>query len=203
MRDSLVTADLVRAAQAGDKAALEQLFARYYDRVRRVVGIRMGPRVRSWTDSVDIMTRTMLKAAEKLGTFEMRDDTALLKWLLTIAEGMVRDAVDERNAARRNPDRETEANSTVKVPTPSVGSLLARDEDGAMVDRAIAALSDSDRDLLVRHYFLGQSWQQIGAETGDVGEAAVRRRASIARARLAIELQRLRRSPPPEERTAH
>lgn len=190
------TADLVRRAQGGDRAALEHLFARYYDRVRRIVGIRMGARVRTWTDSVDIMTRTLLKAAEKLPGFEPRDDASLLQWLVAIAEGMVRDAVDERNAASRSPDRETPATPALPDGGATPPSRLASDENALLVDAAIEALPAADRDLLLRHYFLGRSWAGIAVDLGD-HPASVRRRAHVARARLAIELQRRRTWPGP------
>jgi len=45
---------LLRRAQAGDRDALNDLIVRYYDRVFRIVRIRMGKRLRrtmeSWTN---------------------------------------------------------------------------------------------------------------------------------------------------------
>lgn len=213
MQTTAVTADLVQAAQRGDREALERLLARYYDRVRRTVSIRMGVRVRSWTDSVDIMTRTFLKALQKFDAFEMRDESSLLRWLVRIAEGMIRDAVDERNADRRNPDRESPiefrspSGTAVQAPLPdpatSITQAIGRSEDRELVDTAIAALAEADRELLLAYYYLDMSWEQIAEQAGELAPGAgkaeraraaevVRKRAAAARARLAVELQRQR-----------
>lgn len=213
MNTAPITVDLVKAAQGGDRQALERLLERYYDRVRRAVGIRMGVRVRSWTDSVDIMTRTFLKALEKFDTFEMRDESSLLKWLVKIGSGMIRDAADERNAECRNPDREkplfvtTPSGTSLQTPLPDPAASITRDlgriEDKDAVDAAIAALDEADRELLLGYYYLELSWEQLAVELGLLQPGAdaatreraaevVRKRAAAARARLAIELLRQR-----------
>ncbi len=206
--------ELVRRAQAGEREALDRLLERYYERVRRTVGIRMGPRVRSWTDSVDIMTRTFLKALEKFDTFEMRGQSSLLRWFVKIAEGMIYDAADERNAACRNPDRELShdadpADKTVRLPlldpADSITKQLAGREDRELVDRAIAALDEPDREILLQFYFLDMSWEEIAGHRGEPAAGAdktaraqaadvVRKRAAAARSRLAIQLQKVRRA---------
>jgi len=207
------TVELVRLAKAGDREALEAVLGRYYDRVQRAVRIRMGDRVRSWTDSVDIMTRTFMKALEKFDAFEMRNDSSLLRWLVTIAEGMIRDAADERNAKKRDPDRESPiertsaAGTAVQVPladpATTITSQMGRNEDRDLVDRAIEALAPEDRELLVEHYYMDASFDEIAERAGLIAAGAdlarrqqaadaVRKRAATARARLAILLQRLR-----------
>ncbi len=212
MSDAL-TIDLVRRAQAGDREALERVLSRYYDRVRRAVSIRMGPRVRSWTDSVDIMTRTFLKALEKFDTFEVRDESSLLRWLVTIAEGMICDAADERNAQKRDPDRERSMDSTtpsgtakfapLSDPATTIMSQVGRNEDRELVDLAIQRLEPADRDLLVQFYYLDATFEEIaeGLELASPKDEparrlkaadVVRKRTAAARARLAAQLLALR-----------
>lgn len=214
MTDATITIDLVKKAQSGDRAALERVLDRYYERVRRTVSIRMGHRVRSWTDSVDIMTRTFMKALEKFDAFEMRNESSLLRWLVTIAEGMIRDAADERNAARRNPDREqpiefsagdrTSVHMPLPDPATTITQQLGRSEDRELVDAAIANLDPADRDVLLQYYYLDMGWEEIAEQLGLLSSTddaqrrnqaadVVRKRAAAARARLAIQLQRLRR----------
>jgi len=215
MANDAVTVDLVRLAQAGDRDALERLLHRYYDRVRRVVGIRMGPGVRRWTDSVDIMSRTLMKALQKFDTFEWRDESSLMSWLVKISEGMIRGAVDEQHAAKRDPGRERsldfqpdDATSPVAPlpdPATTLSKTIGRNEDRDLVDVAIRNLEPADRDLLVEFYYLDTPWEEIAVRLEAVGKDAsaderakaadkMRKRADTARARLAIELQRLRRA---------
>lgn len=213
MSNDAVTVDLVRLAQAGDRAALEVVFHRYYDRVRRVVGIRMGAGVRRWTDSGDIMSRTFLKAFQKFDTFEWRDERSLLNWLVTISEGMIHGAIDEQHAQKRAPERErsidfqpADASSPVAPlpdPATTLTGQIGRNEDRELVDRAIRSLESGDRDLLIEFYYLDTPWEEIAVRLGVVPAEAgaderakaaekVRKRADGARARLAIALQRLR-----------
>lgn len=215
MSTPAVTIELVRLAQSGDRDALERVLDRYYDRVRRAVSIRMGPRVRSWTDSVDIMTRTFMKALEKFDVFEMRNESSLMRWLVKIAEGMIHDAADERNAARRNPDREqpidfqsadrTAVHAPLPDPATSLTQAIGRNEDRELVDRAIGSLDPDDREVLLQYYYLDTTWEEIAEQQGLLSagdddqrrtQAAdtVRKRAAAARARLAILLQRMRGS---------
>lgn len=213
MTQPTVTVDLVKAAQAGDRESRDRLFERYYDRVRRAVGIRMGHRVRSWTESGDIMTRTFVKALEKFDTFEMRSESSLLRWMVKIAEGMIHDVADEMNAKRRDRGRESSiefgsADSTsMQMPLPdpatSITQDLGRREDGSLVDDAIAALEPADRELLLQYYYMEMSWEEIAEQNGDCGSGddrttrdkaadAARKRAAVARSRLAIQLQKMR-----------
>ena len=56
--------DLVRSAQEGDSDALNLLFERYYERVRRVVRMRLGRKLRQEMDSGDILQETFMAAAK-------------------------------------------------------------------------------------------------------------------------------------------
>lgn len=215
MTNPPITMELVRQAQAGDRAALERIFERYYDRVKRAIGIRMGPQVRSWAESGDIMARTFMKALEKFDAFEWRGDASLLKWLVTIGCGMVRDVKDQLTAQRRDHgravpmhvDRPDGSNAELQLPDP--GARISRDlgvrEDKEVVDRALENLEPDDREILLCYYFYEMSWEQIAEHLGmveadepsektrkDAADAA-RKRGATARARLAIEIQRLRR----------
>lgn len=215
MSNDTVTVDLVRLAQAGNRPALERVLDRYYERVRRTITVRMGPGVRRWTDSVDIMSRTLMKALEKFDTFEMRDERSLLNWLVKISEGMIRGAVDEQHAAKRAPERERSLDdqrddrkaSMAPLPDPAttITGQIGRNEDRHLVDLAISNLDAADREILVQFYYLDTPWEEIAELSGLVPKDAdatareqaadkVRKRAATARARLAIALQRLRGS---------
>lgn len=212
-----ITMELVRQAQGGDKAAIERILERYYDRVRRAVGIRMGARARRWCDSGDIMTVTFLKALEKFDAFEMRSEGALQKWLVTIACGMIRDAADMVGAGtKRDADREapivarradgTTGELPLADPARRIVTELGVREDSAAVDAAMANLAEEDRELLLQFYFYEMTWEEIAEQAAalpadadkpqrDKAADAVRKRAMAARARLAIELQRQRGKP--------
>ena len=86
MTDSIVqTLELVRASQGGDDDALNRLFERYYPRVRKVIRLRMGPKLREKLESVDILQEVFRTAFEGFERFEMRDEASFINWLSKIA----------------------------------------------------------------------------------------------------------------------
>ncbi len=97
------TMELVRLAQAGDVQALNDLFARYYDRVGAMVRNRMGQRLRARLETGDILQPAFVKAFLIFDRFEMRNERSLLLWLTEIAERQVRDAIDREFAKKRHP----------------------------------------------------------------------------------------------------
>lgn len=79
---------LVQAAQAGDMAAFEQLFERYYDVVFRFVLFRTNDRPLA----EDITSETFVRALRRIGSvsYQGRDIAA---WFVTIARNLIFDHV--------------------------------------------------------------------------------------------------------------
>ena len=100
------TIDLVRRAHDGDSQALQSLFGRYYERVRRMVRLRLGAALRHRMDSGDILQETFLEALRTFDRFEMRDQGSFINWLARLAENRIRDAADYHGALKRTAGRE-------------------------------------------------------------------------------------------------
>ena len=62
-------ADLLRAAAAGDKQALDQLFQRYRSRLKRMVRLRLNSRLQGRIDDSDVLQEAFLDASRKLGDY--------------------------------------------------------------------------------------------------------------------------------------
>ncbi len=60
--DPCHSVELVHLAQAGDQNALNELFDRYYERVRSIVRLRLGKKLRLATESGDILQDTFAVA---------------------------------------------------------------------------------------------------------------------------------------------
>ena len=78
-RDSSLTQtmDLVLHAKKGDDQAFNRLFARYYDRIRSVVRVRMGARLRKQGPSQIIHGVDSLTGAEVMAS-DLRGGAALI-----------------------------------------------------------------------------------------------------------------------------
>lgn len=70
--NSTEISDLLDRAAAGDEQALNRLFDRYRDRLRRMVRLRLSPRVRSRLDESDVLQESFLEISKRLDEY-LRD----------------------------------------------------------------------------------------------------------------------------------
>jgi RNA polymerase sigma-70 factor, ECF subfamily len=181
-QDLTVTIDLLRRAKAGSEEALNRLLQRYYDRVRRIVNLRLGSKLRKCVETSDILQETFIAAVESFDRFELRDEASFINWLAKIAERKVLAAADHWSAERRNPDREVslqgdEASEGAIQPVAS-GPLpqeqLAARERTAVVEACIAMLPETYRELIILRTYAGASWEVVAAQTDRPSAAAAR-----------------------------
>jgi RNA polymerase sigma-70 factor, ECF subfamily len=190
------TIDLVRRAQGGNSEALESLFTRYYERVRRMVRLRLGSALRNRMDSGDILQETFLEALRTFDRFEMRDQGSFINWLARLAENRIRDAADyhhalKRDAGREVPlspgDRSTELDLGLKAGglLPSEGADEA--EQVARLEAAIERLPDADRELILLRNYAGAAWDTVASLTGRPSPDAAR----VAHKQVIVRLSHL------------
>ncbi|MEM7307964.1 MAG: RNA polymerase sigma factor [Planctomycetota bacterium] len=165
--------ELVRLFQEGDNAALGELLGRYRDRLRRIVRIRMGSRLRSLLEADDLMQDVYLIAVRKLATIEVRDHASILRWLTKVAENQIRDRVSFHDAQRRDQARLASLDAPVqgtgsspgfepagREPSPSQEAIYAEAQEA--VDAHVERLQPRAyrRVLLLREYY-GYDWETI------------------------------------------
>lgn len=192
--------DLIRRAQAGDRESLDRLFERYYERVRCVVRMRIGPRLRARLEVDDILQETFCVAVRDFHAFEVRDEGSFINWLARVAEHKITEAADYHGAEKRDWMRETPlriapASSSVDsaqiTSEPAASSAAPFDdvslkEQKARVEASIAELDEDLREVIVLRDYLGMSWEQVAEQTGHPSPAAAR----MKHARALIELGR-------------
>jgi RNA polymerase sigma-70 factor (ECF subfamily) len=199
--DDTRSLDLVLRAKAGDEAALNRLIERYYDRVRRIVRMRLGPKLRQSVESCDILQETFIAAARAISNFEVRDEASLINWLSRLAEHQIIAQHDRRSAKKRDEDRNvplhgshppSSSQSVAGAPIDdrtAPPDAAAREERRWIVERCIAALPEEYRELIIQCDYVGASWEAIAAATGRPSAAAAR----MMHARARIELGKLLR----------
>jgi DNA-directed RNA polymerase specialized sigma24 family protein len=62
---------LIERLRAGDRRALAELFDRYRDRLRRMVALRMDPRLRARLDAADVLQEAYLEQLSRSETAEV------------------------------------------------------------------------------------------------------------------------------------
>ncbi len=182
--DPQVSLDLLAKARGGDEAALNELVARYHDRLRRIVRAKLGSRLRRHMDSVDIVQGTFRTALPRLR--ELRPDSAagLLQWLALIALNQIRDESDRWNAAKRDGGREVgldacdaAGNALVAEPaaaqvTPSIDAWHRELEQ--MLDEAVRELPQDQHEVVIMRDYCGEDWDEIARKLGRKNTHAAR-----------------------------
>lgn len=163
-----------RYADRGDRAAFEALFRRFAPRLlayfRRTT--------RSDTTAQDLTQQTFLQLHRARRDY--RRGAAVRPWLFTIASNVRRDHV--RRTLRR-PEQALEAD---RHPEPSVApaTTTARER---VVRRAVEALPEGQREVLLLHWYEGLSFPEIARALG-LGTSAVKVRAHRAYKALRLSL---------------
>ena len=113
-------ADLLRRAKAGDQQALATLFARYRDRLRKMVRLRLDRRLYGRIDTSDVLQDAYLEVARRLPRVRGLPDRAVLH-LAAVPDGAAarRCASPQPGAEMRDAGREV---SLYRGPLPAASS---------------------------------------------------------------------------------
>lgn len=199
MDDLTRSFELVVRAKNGDDEALNRLFTRYYDRVRCIVRMRLGPRLRTHVDAGDVLQETFAAAVEAFDRFEMRDEASLINWLAKLAERKIISFADYYGAKKRDLRRQVSMASGSRFDESSViarglaSSIdapvdqAADDELRVIVEECVSELNEDYRELIVLRDYAGASWEQVASETGRPSAEAAR----MMHARALVELAKL------------
>jgi len=191
------TRELVDRAQHGDAEALERLLERYYERVRRIVRVRLGPRLRVRVESGDILQETFATAIARLDRFEMRDEGSFIHWLGKLAERQIHAAADHHGAHKRDARREVPLAGTGAGDgedaglDPAASGLLPQDladrgERQALLERCLHELPEAYRELILLRDYAGASWEAVAEHAGRPSADAAR----MMHAKALVELGR-------------
>src|SRR5690348_474527 len=164
-RDNSDTDELVEQARGGDRAARQQLLVRHRDRLRQMVAVRMGRRLRARVAPSDVVQEALADAAQELSNYLRRRPLPFYPWLRQLAWDRLIELhrrhvrAGKRSVTREDPD-------ALRLPDESAAQLAARladlgsspserllrDELRQRVRLALARLSAGDRQVLVlRH----------------------------------------------------
>jgi RNA polymerase sigma-70 factor (ECF subfamily) len=194
------TLDLVRQAHGGSGEALNQLFNRYYERVRRSVRARIGVRLRRRVDSGDILQQAFAKAFMLFPDFEMRNEGSFLNWLAQICVRQIHDEADKQKAPKRIQNavdldaRVGEASGTLAdvLPARDTGpsGRSIRNEFTSAVEECLEQLPAHYREVIVMRDYDGLEWREIAQRLGKNTDSAPRELHSRAMLALAKTMRR-------------
>lgn len=198
--------ELVERAQAGDLDAYNRLFERYYERVLRIVKIRLGPRARTYVEAEDIVQDTFIAAVRTFERFEMRNESSLINWLAKLAEHKIKESVDYFHALKRDRRRERalihvrsamDSGSLHFDPPADIDlpvEAVEKDELMRIIEEAMAEMTEMHREVILLRLYAKGSWDWIAEQIDRPTEGAARelfRRAKIALVNLVSQRMKM------------
>ncbi len=177
------TSSLLRAAQQGDKPALEGLFSRYLARVTQMVALRLGVPPADVHVQQDLVQEALLSAFRSLDSFEHRSEGSFRNWLAGIVENRIRDYVRRRDAQKRSAgqvvaspptDASGRQSPPPASPEPSPSEHAMGHELEARIERALLDLGERYRRAFELRRLAEMSYEEIAEEMGLSGAASAR-----------------------------
>lgn len=81
LEESKEIRELIQRVAAGDKTALDELFSRYRDRLKRMVRLRMSRRLQGRVDDSDVLQESYLEISRKLSEYLNNPSVPFFLWL--------------------------------------------------------------------------------------------------------------------------
>jgi RNA polymerase sigma-70 factor (ECF subfamily) len=195
--NSCDTERLLKQAQGGDGQAFENLFARHRAYLRKVVAVRLDPRIQPRLDPSDVVQEAQLDAFRRFEDFLERRPMSFRLWLRkTTCERLLMLRRYHRTAARRSVDKEVglpDASAFVLVNQLLAGGSapsqhLLRSETARRVRNVMAQLQEADREILLMRNLEALTNQEV-AEVLQIEPGAASQRYGRALLRLRKLLQ--------------
>jgi RNA polymerase sigma-70 factor (ECF subfamily) len=200
------TAELLRRAGGGDRLARGALLQRHRARLRRLIALRLDPRLAARIDPSDVVQEVLVEADRRLDRYVSERPLPFYPWLRQLAVERLVDQhrrhvrAGRRSVTREEPQGLLDASADTLLglvgggESPSAG--LRREELRQRVRVALEGLAEADREVLVLRYLEQLTAHEVGAVLG-ISEAAAKKRALRALQRLR---ERLKGEPGEEER---
>lgn len=193
--NALPTVRLLKEFREGDEVAFGHLYRRYFDRLRALVHLRLGPQLRAKLESIDIVQEAFMSGLKDAKGFTYRTEGAFFHWLCKLAENRIRDQAEYFAAKKRDADRER----PLAILQPSVDSIAgpikqlatsttpaskaARNELLFRLTAAMDLLPEHQREAILLVRYEGLSMAEAGEVLAKTPEAT---RKLVARAMIAL-----------------
>ena len=199
---NLETLILIEQHKGGNRDALDELFRRYAERVRRIVRVRMGAFLRSRAEVEDVVQETLLRAFEGIDNFETREDARLIDWMARIAENSLRNLFQHEMAQKRDAQREVAIENLrdkaqqsslgwdLVSPTTAPPEKVTNKEMEEIVDECLAELPEEEREIILLVDYANGDWEFVAQQTERPSAGAAQQFHRRARVSLAAKVER-------------
>ena len=178
------TLHLIGQARGGDQDALDRLFARHSEPLRRWATGRLPKWAPDVADTDDLVQETLLRTFRRIGDFEPRGAGALLAYLRQAILNAIREELRRKG---RRPDGTVldglEADRALSPLEQAIGG-----EAVDRYERALARLKPGEREAIIGRIEMGYTYEELGAALGKPTADAARKAAQRALVRLVEEM---------------
>jgi RNA polymerase sigma factor (sigma-70 family) len=184
--DAESTFQLIDRARAGDRDALEQLFARHRKPLQRWASGRLPKWARDLVDTDDLVQDTLLQTFKRIADFQPHRVGALQAYLRQAVLNRIRDEL------RRN-RRQPESTGLEELELDAAQSPLEQAIGREAVDRyerALAQLMPQQREAIIARIEMGYTYEELAEALGKPTADAARKTAQRALVRLVEEMKR-------------
>lgn len=164
---------LITRIAAGDRLAMQVLYARHHVRVYRFILRLVG----NTTTAEDLISEVFLDVWRQAAKFEAR--SAASTWLMAIAR------FKALSMLRRKPEEELdeETAEAIEDPADDPETTVQKKDKGEILRKCLSALSSDHREIIDLVYYHEKSVEEV-AEMVGIPEATVKTRMFYARKRL-------------------
>lgn len=180
--------ELVEACRAGESSAFDVLVARWEDRVRGAAWRVLG----SEDEAREVAHETFIKAFRGLAGFKR--EARFSSWLYQIALNLCRDRLRRRRSRPTvSLDEMAEAGTQLVERRPGAHEQLVREDLASAVRRAIQALPEEQREVVILKEYEGLTFLEIAQALGTpVSTVKTRLYRGLGQLRLRLESQGIR-----------
>jgi RNA polymerase sigma-70 factor (ECF subfamily) len=164
------TVALLERIRVGDTAARDRLIARYLPILKAWAHGRLPMNARGLADTDDVVQITLLRALNRLESFEYRHEGALLGYL---RQGVLNAIRQEIRRSRRRPSGE-EIDDSVADRAPSVVEQAVGRETLERYETALMELTPDQREAVMLRLEFGMPYPEIAPAMGKPSANAAR-----------------------------
>jgi RNA polymerase sigma-70 factor (ECF subfamily) len=189
--------DLLQRLRTGDQPALATLYDRHRDKLRRMVQVRIDPRLKGRVAESDVLQEAYIDALKRFPHYFEKPDQPFFGWLRLIVGQRLADVHREHLGAKKRDIRNEKPAgrdsaaclaSCVAGALTSPSGAASRNEDVERLETALGELDDVDREILLLRHFEELSNTETAAVLGLHAPAASKRYVrALARLRQIME----------------
>jgi RNA polymerase sigma-70 factor (ECF subfamily) len=189
MPDTTAEPDLLTRLQAGDQPALGVLYDRYRDKLRRMVQVRLDPRLKGRVAPSDILQEAYIDALKRYPHYFEKADQPFFGWLRLVVAQRLADIHREHIGAKKRDVRNempfghpqgARGSSTclaacVAATLTSPSNAAVKNESVLRLEAGLNELEEVDREILLLRHFEELSNTETAAVLGLQPPAASKR----------------------------